>query len=537
MQPWEQLAVHVHGGRPPSAASAAPATAADITFTTPTAAGSGSAAAVAASGGASGPGRRHSVFPDDMLGALLQHIQANSALNLDKLTDQFVESLHGACLSGKLTKKCVRDKIKEVAAVKKGRTPSYAVKPEYLAMLGTSAGSCAVAEQVPSGVWGVRYKEDTQPAAETQVAQDAAADAAVDMMQIDGVNPACEHVSAPQQQEQELQPAQQKEQQQTAPQPVAVQQEAPQQQSVQEVSKQTAEAAAAVAALPAQVSGVKRPASAGPSDASPDRSLTHQTKANAQDAQQQQQDPQAQLIASAGPPAAKKQKTPGGGIERFFTKSRQRKQVDQQQQQQQAGGIDLAAQHQQASETPPSTPRCSGAEECQDAAAKGTSAGLPGTHSGVLPMLTPPSIDDAAERPSLPHSPVPFRMNSADEADAAEQVEAEQQEHQQRPPINRWHAQADCRGMSLQGGSTSSMPQQQGQQQSPQGQPSAGLTGQQQQSPSVGFVSASTVAATAGAPAAADGGRAKWAAPQLPEDGSAPDGNFWKQLVSTAANC
>lgn len=533
LQPWEHLAVQVHG-RPASAgtptanaaAGLAGAGPADAVCNTPAAEAAGQAAAVAASAGTSGAGRK-CVFPEDMLGALVQHVQANSTQGIDKLTDQFVESLHGACFSGKLTKKSVRDKIKEITNMKKGRVPCYAVKPEILAVLGLAAGSSPRASPVPTGVWGVRYKEDT--AQETPVTGDtaaaaAASPAAADAMQLDDVDVA-------QQQGQQAAAAVQD------PQHVCVQVAAP-------VSVTAAETqAAAASALSPCVVGVKRPASADPVVHEPQQCIAMEAAEGTSGASAQQQESAAQPTepaATTAAPPSKKQKTPGSGIERFFMKPKQQ----QPQQLRPAVAADAGAQHeqqqaapQQEQHTPPSTPKrpdLDAAQAEQGAAAAAVvaaAAAAHGNHSGVLPMLTPPSVD-AADRPSLPRSPVPFRMNAAGEPHEAEQGpgDTEQQKQQHRPPINRWHAQADCRGMGLQGGSTSSMPQQPEQQQ----ECSQPFNGFDQQQHSLKFTRATNLAAAgSGSPAAAGrGGKPQLQVPQLPEGGSAPDSRFWKQLVS-----
>jgi hypothetical protein len=284
-----------------------------------------------------------------------------------------------------------------------------------------------------------------------------------------------------------------------------------------------------------------------------------------------------------GPPA-KKQKTPaaGGGIERFFGIT-----PKQQQQQQPAaqGQPEIQQQQQQGTaqqaETPPSTPRAQrsasplGLDVTADASAAAAAAGMPAApgavHSsgGVLPMLTPPSHDIAADRPTVSNSPVPFRMNSAAAADMREVAAAAVE----RPPVNRWHAQANCRGMGLQGGDAGSMPgsqqpdEPQQQQQQHDSQPFAGFDQPQQsqpeqpqdsQQPAAGPSAAAAAAAAAlaraaAAPAgtssrrsgAAAGGSSNVLAsssfrpassvrevPRLPDDGSMPGYAFWKQLVS-----
>jgi hypothetical protein len=277
-----------------------------------------------------------------------------------------------------------------------------------------------------------------------------------------------------------------------------------------------------------------------------------------------------------GPPA-KKQKTPGGGIERFFGITP--KQQQQQQQQSGAQGQPVVQQQQQQqgtaqqAETPPSTPRAQrsasplGLDVTADASAAAAAAGMPSApgavhnSGGVLPMLTPPSHDIAADRPTVSNSPVPFRMNSAAAADMREVAAAAVE----RPPVNRWHAQANCRGMGLQGGDAGSMPGSQQadepQQQQHDSQPFAGFDQPQQpqdpQQPAAGPSAAAAAAAAALARAAAApagtssrrGGAAGGSSnvlasssfrpassvrevPRLPDDGSLPGYAFWKQLVS-----
>jgi hypothetical protein len=217
------------------------------------------------------------------------------------------------------------------------------------------------------------------------------------------------------------------------------------------------------------------------------------------------------------------------------------------------------------------------------AAAAGVPAGPGAVHNsvGVLPMLTPPSHDIAADRPTVSNSPVPFRMNSAAAADIQEAAAAVE-----RPPVNRWHAQANCRGMGLQGGDAGSMPgsqqpdePQQQQQQQQDSQPFAGFDApnqqqQQQQSqpeqlqdpqqpadaaaagPSAA-AAAAAMARAAAAPAGTSSRRSAAAAggssnvlasgsfrpassvrevPRLPDDGSVPGYAFWRQLVRARCN-
>jgi hypothetical protein len=309
------------------------------------------------------------------------------------------------------------------------------------------------------------------------------------------------------------------------------------------------DAPAAAAAAVGVVVGGKRLTPESQDNAGEGQSVLAATHASGAQQQQQQQD---------GSTAKKHKRTPAaGGIQHFFSSSSNSTQQMLLQQQ----------QPHQATGSPPTTPRG------QTACGTAPDAGCVG--SGVLPMLTPPS-DVAAERPGKASSPVPFNITQAGAGSDDEETEAQQpagltvtgsqgSAGAQQGRVNRWHEQADCRGLSLQGGNADSMqldaappveqpgaaqmqlqqePQQQQlqlpqQQQSQLPLPLPSSKSQPQAHPEPACCAAPVAPPSSPQPGSSGGGRACSGGavaaarepPHLPDDGSPPGEAFWRQLV------
>jgi hypothetical protein len=460
----------------------------------------------------------------------------NSKLSLDLLVKQFVESQAAAGI--KVAKARVKDRIKEISSMRRvGKAPLYTVKPEVLqAVQGAGAGTAAA-----SGV-------------ETAAGLDAEAEP----IQVDGQLAAVEG-QAEQQQQQEPSAGASAEQSPDLP---------------------GATAAAGV--------GHKRPQTEAAQDAQqPDG-----------DKQQAGVKPSPAAAAAAGscPPAKKQRPTPAAGIERFFGAPST---APKPQQQPAAAKAEDQTQQQQQHGTPPSTPKhklpgvpslhhselqsaaaAAGGSGDAAAAAAAAAGGAEGAcdgaeRSGALPMLTPPSDAAAAEdRPGKGrHSPVPFRLNSLStvqeaaaatgagddalgapaavtgtagnavgtEAAAAAAAAGHEQQQQQKQPARQNISHIFKRQQQLQqerGGAPAGQP---GGVSSSSG--GGGLLGGSSShlSPAAaaaaggGGGGASHTLSRLGARAAAGGSSVS--PPGLPEDGSAPSGAFWKQLVSGHTFC